>query len=125
MWIRMWDSEVDGNMEQFTAIMAKETKDPWVDDPKGTLAIGKFFNTMLLTEDVSHHHGLPSKVTRSVLFEKIFNMLEFKCMTEDGNWEHEISSVKEVYEALIASTSTYFPASALARFTNKLGIVTV
>ena len=79
---------------------------------------------MLLTEDVSHH-GLPSKVTRSVLFEKKFNMLEFKYMTEDGNWEHEISSVKEVYEALIASTSTYFPASALARFTNKLGIVTV
>ncbi len=80
-------------------------------DPKGTLAIGKIFNTMLLTEDVSHG-GLPSKVTRCVLFEKKFNMLEFKYVTEDGNWDYEFSSLQEVYEALLASASTVFPASA-------------
>ena len=98
--------------------MAKDTKDPWVDDPKGALAIGKIFNTMLLTEDVSHD-GLPSKVTRCVLFEKKFNMLEFTYVTEDGNWDYELSSVQEVYEALLASASTVFPPSAIARITKK------
>ena len=111
-------TDVDGDIEEYTTIMAKATKDPWVHDPKGTLAIGKMFNTMLLTEDVSHD-GLPSKVTRCVLFEKKFNMLEFKYVTENGNWDYELSSVQEVYEALLASTSTVFPASALAHFTKE------
>jgi hypothetical protein len=46
-------------------------------------------------------------------------MLEFKYVTEDGNWDYEFSSVQEVYEALLASLSTVFPASALARFTKE------
>ncbi len=111
-------TDVDGDIEEYTTIMAKDTKDPWVDDPKGTLAIGKIFNTMLLTENV-RHDGLPSKVARCVLFEKKFNMLEFKYVTEDGNWDYEFSSVQEVYEALLASASTVFSASALARFTKE------
>jgi hypothetical protein len=111
-------TDADGDIVEYTTIMSKDTKDPWVDDPKGTLAIGKIFNTMLLTEDVTHD-GLPSKVTRCVLFEKKFNMLEFKYVTEDGNWNYELSSVQEVYEALLASASTVFPASALARITKE------
>jgi hypothetical protein len=111
-------TDADGDIEEYATIMAKDTKDPWVDDPKGTLAIGKMFNTMFLTEDVSHD-GLPSKVTRCVLFEKKFNMLEFTYVTEDGNWEYELSSVQEVYEALLASASTIFPPSAIARITKQ------
>ena len=53
-----YGTDVNGDTEDYTKIMGKETKDPWVHDPKGTLAIGKIFNTMLLTEDVSHD-GLP------------------------------------------------------------------
>ena len=36
-------TDAEGDIEEYTIIMAKDTKDPWVDDPKGTLAIGKIF----------------------------------------------------------------------------------
>jgi hypothetical protein len=50
---------------------------PWVKDPRGKLAVGRFFNAMLLTDDPTHDK-IPAKVTRYYLYEKTFNMLEFK-----------------------------------------------
>jgi hypothetical protein len=87
--------------------------EPWIKDPKGKQAIGRFFNTMLLTDDRTHDL-IPAKVTRYYLYEKKFNMLEFKYYSPDMGWEFEMSSVQEVYEAIKATGNMTFDTAALA-----------
>jgi hypothetical protein len=66
-----------------------------------------------LTDDRTHD-VIPAKVTRYYLYEKKFNMLEYTYYTPDMGWEFEMSSVQEVYEAIIASRSMTFDSKALA-----------
>ena len=86
---------------------------PWVKDPRGKLAVGRLFNAMLLTDDPTHDK-IPAKVTRYYLYEKKFNMLEFKFYSPMQTWEYEMSSVQEVYEAISASGSIVFASTSLA-----------
>jgi hypothetical protein len=86
---------------------------PWVKDPRGKLAVGRFFNAMLLTDDPIHDK-IPAKVTRYYLYEIKFNMLEFKFYSPMQTWEYEMSSVQEVYEAISASGSIVFASTSLA-----------
>jgi hypothetical protein len=94
-------------------VISPEDPQPWIKDPKGKQAVGRYFNTFLLTED-PNHESIPAKVTRYYLYEKKFNMLEFKFRSPEMIWEYEMSSVQEVYEAILATATNAFDPAAIA-----------
>ena len=105
------DSECD--FESFIELMATGTTEPWVQDPKGRLSLGLFFNAILLTDEPGHA-GHPAKVTDYYVYNKTDNVLDFTYANPQGGFETEIATVQDVYEAIIASQGIVFPKEALA-----------
>jgi hypothetical protein len=106
------DSDNESNASDVPEAITVDDLKPWVKDPRGKLAIGRYFNAMLLTDDPTHDR-IPAKVTRYYLHEKKFNMLELKLFSPELTWEYEMSSVEEVYEAIKASASIIFASTSL------------
>jgi hypothetical protein len=120
-----WTSDDDGDDSQqdtysechydsFVELMATGTTQPWVEDPQGRLAVGLYFNAILMTDDLCHAQ-LPAKVTDYYVYDKTDNVLDFTYVTPDGSFKTEIATVQEVYEVIIASEGIVFAPVALAR----------
>jgi hypothetical protein len=120
-----WTSDDDGDESEqdtysqchydtFVELMATGTTKPWVEDPQGRLAVGLYFNAILMTDDFGHAQ-LPAKVTDYYVYDETDNVLDFTYATPDGSFKTEITTVQEVYEAIIASKGIVFATEALAR----------
>jgi hypothetical protein len=81
---------------------------------KGRLALVFFLNAISLTDEPSHAR-LPAKVTDYYVYDKADNVLDFTYATPEGSFRTEITTVQDVYEAIIASNGIVFPTEALAR----------
>jgi hypothetical protein len=104
----------DCHYASYGELMATGTSEPWLEDPQGRLAVGLYFNAILMTDDLSHAQ-LPAKVTDYYVYEQTDNVLDFSYATPDGAFHTEIATVQEVYEAIIASEGIVFAPEALAR----------
>jgi hypothetical protein len=120
-----WTSEDDGAesgedgysecaYDSFVEMMATGTMELWLEDPQGRLALGLFFNAILMTDEPSHAH-VPAKVTDYYVYNETENVLDFTYATPEGELQTEIATVQEVYEAIIASMGIVFATDALAR----------
>ncbi len=77
------ESDASSSCGDVPEIVTPGDVEPWIKDPKGKQAIVQFFNTMLLTDDLTHDR-IPAKVTRYYLYKKKFNILTWngnsKCL---------------------------------------------